>query len=626
LSYGKYQKRNKVPSNLTRLKTHGLLQKILTKFNKSRLLYTLVFFGISILLANVFFIYSEFKSNNPDPSATLTITLVSLIIVLIFLVFLIINKIPSVLLIFRKNRPKRISKLRNRVIFAFSLGAAIPTIIVAIFSTYFFNFGIQSWFDNKISQVLDQSITVGESYIDEHILQIKETAISISDDLNVMYYDLIHSPEVFTKVLNAQAEMRSLDEAIVFQKGSNAILAQTSLSFSLSFSTIASHLLARADKGEVVHINSDPTKIRVLIKLVDYNDTYLLIGRLVDPKIIEHIDNTNGAAREYFWLKNHIANLQVKFSMIFVCLAVILLLVAIIGGRNFAERLVKPIRDLVIAAEKVKNGDLTVQVPETGLPQDEIKILSSAFNRMVKQIDRQQKDLAIAQRAAAWSDVARKIAHEIKNPLTPIQLSAERLNRKFKQEVSDQIVFEKYTNNILKHSEDIRKIVAEFVQFARLPAPIYSSCEIVSVISNLIAARRLTNDDVKYIFDSNLPQFEFVCDVSQLNQVIINLLQNAEEAFEPNKSDKKIDIKLYASEDSLEIMVSDNGPGFSEQILNKAKESYITTKTTGTGLGLAIVEKIIQEHFGSVATSNLKYGGASVRLIFDAKELRSKLK
>ena len=129
---------------------------------------------------------------------------------------------------------------------------------------------------------------------------------------------------------------------------------------------------------------------------------------------------------------------------------------ATIWGRAFAERIVKPIRELVIAAEKVKGGDLSVQVPLVGLKKDEIKVLSSSFNRMVSQIDRQQKDLVVAQRSLAWSDVARRVAHEIKNPLTPIQLSAERLLKKYKCEVSDQESFEKYLNNILRHSNDIK--------------------------------------------------------------------------------------------------------------------------------------------------------------------------
>ncbi len=310
-----------------------------------------VFLGI-----NTFFVYEDFFQNNPDPVYTLGFLLVSLVAILVLCVLLISNR-SSTSFMFTKHGKQRISKLRKRIIIAFSIGAALPTIVVAVFSTYFFNFGIEAWFDKKISRVLDQSIHVGESYIAEHVLQIKETAISVADDLSAMYYDLIHSPELFSKVLNAQAEMRSLDEAIVFQKDNNTILAQTTLSFSLSFTTIPLYLIERADRGEVVQIDSDPTKIRILIKLRDYNNTYLLIGRLIDSRIIDHIDQANGAAEEYFRLRDQIQSMQIKFSMVFILLSAILLFIAIAWGRRFAERIVLPIRELVKAAEKVKNGD-----------------------------------------------------------------------------------------------------------------------------------------------------------------------------------------------------------------------------------------------------------------------------
>ena len=435
------------------------LWQIIIKHSYSKNISYIIISAVTIsLVASIFLAYLEFISSKIDPVNIIGLMLVILITSLL-LAILLINNRANGFFNFLKKRTKRVSKLRKRIIIAFSLGAAVPTIIVAVFSTYFFNFGVQSWFDDRISRVLEQSITVGESYIAEHVLQLKDTAISISNDYDDLYYKLIDNPGLFQDILAGQAEWRALDEAIIFKRDTNTILAQTALSFSLSFLTIPTYIFEKVNKGEVVQVFSDPTKIRILIKLHKYNDTYLLIGRLVDEKIIEHINKTNGAAQEYFRLKTKIFDLQVKFSMIFILLAMILVLVAIIWGRRFAERIVKPIRELVIAAERVKNGDLTAQVPENGLKKDEIKILSFAFNRMVKQIDRQQKELLVAQRALAWSDVARRVAHEIKNPLTPIQLSAERLLRKFKGQVQDQDSFEKYINNITKNSNEIKMIV-----------------------------------------------------------------------------------------------------------------------------------------------------------------------
>jgi two-component system nitrogen regulation sensor histidine kinase NtrY len=587
--------------------------------------YTIIAAAVIFLLINSFFVYLEFQYSEVDPVSVIGLMLIILVGSLLFVILLLNNPVSSLFSFIKRTR-KRAYKLRKRIIIAFSFGAAVPTIIVAVFSTYFFNFGVQSWFDDKVSRVLEQSIIVGESYINEHIMQLKETAISISDDYDDLYYKLVYNPELFQEILTGQAEMRTLDEAIIFKKDTNTILAQTALSFSLSFLAIPSYVFDKASKGEVVQISSDPTKLRILIKLRNYNDTYLLIGRLIDEKIIDHINRANGTAQEYFRLKGHIFDLQVKFAMIFILLAIILLLAAIIWGRHFAEQLVKPIRELVIAAEKVKNGDLTAQVPEEGLKKDEIKILSLAFNRMVKQIDRQQRDLLIAQRALAWSDVARKVAHEIKNPLTPIHLGAEMLLKKFKNQVQDQDSFEKYINNIIKNSNEIRMIVSEFVNFARLPSPDFSKHEIVSIINQLVDERRLINDKILYQVFSNVKLFELVCDGTQLNRVLVNLLQNAEHALENISYQKRITVHIMLDGDFIAISVLDNGLGFSPHVLENATKAYFTTKAKGTGLGLAIVDKIVQDHLGTLNIFNREEGGGCVKLTFNAKELRVKLK
>lgn len=592
---------------------------------RNKLLYIFVIAVLVLLVSNIFFVYENYFLKDTNPVYSLSFLLASLGAVLVLCVLIVSSRESSIFALMRRGE-YRVSKLRKRIIIAFSIGSALPTIIVAVFSTYFFNFGIEAWFDKKISKVLDQSIHVGESYVAEHVLQIKETAISVADDLSAMYYDLIHSPELFSKVLNAQAEMRSIDEAIVFQNNANTIVAQTTLSFSLSFTTIPKHLIERADRGEIVQISSDPTKIRILIKLRDYNDTYLLIGRLTDAKIIEHINKTNGTAEEYFRLRDEISAIQIKFSMVFILLSLILLLAAIIWGQRFAERIVRPIRELVKAAERVKNGDLSAQVPLEGLKKDEIKVLSSAFNRMVSQIDRQQKDLVVAQRSLAWSDVARRVAHEIKNPLTPIQLSAEMLLKKFANEVSDKESFVKYGKNILNHSNDIKMIVSEFVEFARLPAPSFSKCEIISMINDLLESRKLINGTINYNLISNIQEFEFVCDIAQLNRAVVNLLLNAEESFEESRNNKKIDVEVDIQQNEVRVIVSDNGPGFSVSLLKSAKEAYVTTKLEGTGLGLAIVDRIAIDHFGKMKILNNEQGGARIELIFNVLELKLMLK
>jgi len=592
-------------------------------YSSNRLLCITIIVTINLILATYYILSSEsgFKTT---PTKVIGLILAYLIIFSFFGILFAYRFYQNSLGVKpRKNLPK---KLQNRIIFAFSLITAIPTIIVAVFSTYFFNFGIQSWFDKKISNILDLSITVAESYIAEHRLHLKETALSIAEDLSIIYYELLPNPDLFSKTLNSEAEMRSLDEAIVFQKSTNTIIAHTFLSFSLSIATIPTHLIERADREGVVEIFSDPTKIKILIKLKGHNDIYLLVGRLVDGKIIDHIDKINGAASEYHRLKSHISNMQIKFSMVFIFIALLLLLASIICGMVLAKKIVKPIQELVEATEKIKDGDLTVQVQVNNLEHDEISVLSSAFNRMIKQIDHQRKDLIIAQRALAWSDVARRVAHEIKNPLTPIHLATERLLRKFEDQVSDKEAFRKYIHMIMRHTNDIKTIIAEFVHFARLPAPIFTHCNLVQIIEDMVESRRLINDKIIYQFISSQKKIDFIADVTQINQIMVNLLKNSEESLVDAEDYRaKITITIKKTHDLVSIIVEDNGVGFPSDIIDKATEPYLTTRSKGTGLGLAIVKKIVQDHCGLLKISN-KIGGAVIELIFDLNELKHKLK
>jgi len=589
-------------------------------------LYSKRFICILTAIAIIFSCFTYYvitigtKNGTVNSSKVIWFLLVDLVIFLILGILLTHKFFQS---FFFKGNDQNNSKLQNRIIIAFSLAAAIPTIIVSISSAYFLNLSIQSWFDQKISAVLDQSIIVADSYITEHKLQLRETAIAVAEDLSDMYYDLIHNPPLFTKTLNTEAEMRSLDEAIVLNKSTNTIIANSYLSFSLSFATIPAHLIKKADLGEPVEVKSDPTKIRMLIKLKEYNDVYLLVGRLIDNKIIDHIDATNGAAAEYYRLKDQVGNIQIKFSIIFIFIALLLLLVAISFGVIFTAKIVNPIKKLVIATDKVKNGDLTVQVPENEVDKDEIGTLYTAFNRMIKQLSRQQRDLVIAQRAMVWSDVAKKVAHEIKNPLTPILLASERLLKKFSPEIKERTEFENYLKMIIRHTNDIKNIVSEFVLFARLPAPKFTKSELIYLIQHIVEARKLLNDNILYRFEANIDKFDFMCDTTQINQVMINLLKNAEESLEGQKQ-AEIKVNINVDDQFANITVTDNGRGFPPELIGKATESYVTTNSKGMGVGLAIVKRIVEEHCGVLDIANRVEGGAVIYIKFDLKELNLK--
>lgn len=591
-----------------------LQQIILGLSNANKLLFTLL--SVSIFL---FFLTLSFLINHENPSRIITLLLLDLISLLLVIV---VATRKILIVIFKDYKTSRI---RARIILMFSIIAAIPTIIVSSFSVIVFDIGLQSWFDSKVSTAIEQSVRVADLYISENKNQLKEAAFSISTDLR-HDLQLLHNPALLNSVLEARADLRSLSEAIIFHKPTNTVLAQTALSFSLSFLIIPQHLYDKANE-EIVEVPSDTGKLRMLIKLKEFDETYLLVGRLIDEEILNYIDKTNGAASKYNEMVETKNSFRVKFALLFILVSGTLIACTITVGAIFANKIARPIRKLVRATELVQSGDLSVQVEIDQSKEDELVILTNAFNKMVKKIEIQQKDLALVQRTMAWSDVARRVAHEIKNPLTPISLCADRILKKFLPEINDKESLQKYINIIKRHTRDIQTIITEFGEFAKMPAPNFEQVELVSLLRDLIESRQIINDKIIYNFCSEVENIDFVCDTTQIHQLMVNLLKNAEEALESSSVTKKhINLSLILSNDELEIIVEDNGKGFPPDLIDKVTEAYMTTRSKGSGLGLAIVKKIVQDHGGEILISNLKAGGGSVKLIFDREKINLKVK
>jgi two-component system nitrogen regulation sensor histidine kinase NtrY len=227
--------------------------------------------------------------------------------------------------------------------------------------------------------------------------------------------------------------------------------------------------------------------------------------------------------------------------------------------------------------------------------------------------------LIIAQRSAAWSDVARKVAHEIKNPLTPIHLASQRLQTKYSDEVSDKITFLKYTNTIIKHVSQIGKMVEEFVFFARMPSPQFAFNDVNNIVRDIIFSRECIEHGIKYSLVELANSVVIYSDKEQLSRAFTNLLKNAEESFLDIRNpgnDKKIEVTISKTNKYAIIFIEDSGPGFPENLFNQLTEPYITNKIGGSGLGLAIVKKIIDDHDGIMELINKESGGAKVELLF----------
>lgn len=725
-----YIEKTKVLNNLFKQKIS--LKKLTSLKNYTSIFILITLFSIGL----TYFEITSFElSQLKNPKKTIILIVVDLILLLI-LSILIARKIFRTI---QKNKHQP-GRLQNKIILMFSLVAAIPTIIVTVFSIIFFNFGIHSWFDKRVSTAINESVVVAESYFKVQWKLIESDANIMAQDLNYLAPELSYGPERFEKYLSKQADDKSLVEAVIFQTSPQKIIAESHFSLSIPFLNIAPDAITEASSGNLVVIQeNNDNRVRALIKLNFLPDCYLLISRLIDTKVLDHVINARGAESEYTHLKGQISSLQIQFLIIFAVVALLLLFAAIWLGLTLSSALIKPLNSLVAATAKIIEGnfDINVNVKNSS---GEISVLAKAFNSMALELGNQRKKLihanleiqakhhfsesvlsgvtagvvaldidqkisvinptaqvilsleksnnligydfreicpeitkllthaleftghevkkevnisrngknsilmvriisekflgknegyiitfddvtalVLAQRSAAWSDIARRIAHEIKNPLTPINLAAERLRRKFSNEVSDTANFERYTDMITKHVKDIGMMVEEFVNFARMPTPNLNNVELNQMVREAIFSRKCLDKNIAYVSELEDDSLIVKCDTRQISQVLLNLFKNAEEAIEQssNSSNGKIIIRLIKNDKLAELYITDNGSGFPAELFDRLTEPYVTGKSTGTGLGLAIVKKILDDHNIEISFANNTDQGATVKMSFN---------
>ncbi|HKS88975.1 MAG TPA: PAS domain-containing sensor histidine kinase [Stellaceae bacterium] len=674
------------------------------------------------------------------PGASSVLILLNLDLVLLLALATLVAK-RLVVVWARRRRGLAGSRLQVRLVGLFGLIAVLPTIIVAVFSYLFFSYGIESWFSDKVRTAISESVAVADAYVKEHQQAIRADALAMATDLNRYAPSLQLNPEYLGPVLTAQAAARGLTEAaVVDRKGT--MLARTGLVFALGFEDVSKDALRRASQGEVVIMTDDKDeRVRALVRLDEFSDLYLYVGRFIEPRVLAHRDETHLAAAQYEQLEGRRSQFQITFALVYIVVAMLFLAAAVAIGIHFAAQLGDPISRLVGAAERVRAGDLSARVPE-GEKHDELVSLSRAFNRMTNQIQSQQRELVeanrqlderrrftetvltgvsagvigldrsgrihlpnrsasallgvdldsllgedladiapemagllqeaalhperlaqgqveiaghksmrtllvriaaehdvgeisgfvvtfdditellSAQRKAAWADIARRIAHEIKNPLTPIQLSAERLRRKYLKEIKkDAETFQICTDTIIRHVGDIGRMVDEFSSFARMPAPVLRPEDLATIVEQAVFLERTAHPKIAIEARLTARPVPVHCDARLVGQALINLIKNAIEAIEARIVESganppgRILVTLEALP-QIAITVEDNGKGLPHQGRERLTEPYVTTRTKGTGLGLAIVKKIMEDHHGELALADREGGGARVRLIF----------
>ena len=664
---------------------------------------------------------------------------------------LIANLIPAIALMVLFSRRVAVARaergglgsgrLHTRLVALFSVIAAVPTVLVALFASLLFQSGLEFWFSDRARGMLENTVEVAQGAYRYELGRVGAEATTMAGNVAEYLQQVTLEDPRFQQALAAQTYLRSLNEAAILHVAPGrpiqtlAVVNPYEGMITDQRIRTAISVLAKDKSGSAVDAHT-PNRISIITRLNYGQDTYLYVSRWVDPELARQMNRASDVLHDYQSLLKRSRTNQLRFNAALLFGALVIVGLAIFTAMKLADRMVRPVGQLVGAAGRIEEGDFSVRVAVTKT-EDEIQTLATAFNRMAGRLDEQtgelrkanlqletrrafieavlssvtagvialdsknrillmnrsaetliqkgqkelegkgltsvspdldefmqgdqgeanvivvagsgQRTLAVKrvryqdgsvltfdditdqltdQRRAAWSDIARRIAHEIKNPLTPIQLAAERLQRRFGADIaSDKETFERLTGTIVRQVGDLRRMVDEFSNFARMPKPIFREENVHEIARQALFLHEVAHPALTFVLDPPQGEFTMVCDRRQLGQALTNVVKNSVEAIESriNRGEHsfagdRVELKLHMEDHHLVIDVMDTGIGLPED-RERLTEPYVTTRVRGTGLGLAIVKKIVQEHMGEIAFLDRSGGGTHVRIAFDADKL-----
>ena len=646
-----------------------------------------------------------------------------------------------------RRRGRAAAKLHIQVVSLFSVIAMIPAILVSIVANVTLDRGLDRLFSVRTKAVIENSLIVSRAYLNEHAQLVRGDLLGMAGDVARARPLFDQDRGTFRQLMIASAGVRNIPFAIMLDKDRN-VLETAATTLQQDFATPAPEFLSNVDENEPqVAVFIEANYVAAVVRLRAFSDTFLYVARILDPRIVAQLKETQASVAEYADLESRKLGIQVAFALMFTVIALTVLMSSVLIGLNFANWLVAPIRRLMGAANAVSTGDLHVQVPvirsegdlaqlgitfnkmtqELRTQRDELisasglidsrrrfieAVLSSAsagiigvdgtnkigiLNRSAEKlighpesealghplsevvpeldelmataresaqrlvqgevrIDRDNvertlsvrvsaeqtgesrdsyiitlddiTELVTAQRTSAWADVARRIAHEIKNPLTPIQLSAERIKRKFGKVITeDKPIFDQCTDTIVRQVDDIRRMVDEFSKFARMPKAVIEGEDVADTVRQVVFLMRVGHPDIDIETDIKDDHIPAKFDRRLISQGLTNIIKNATEAIAAVPPETlgrgHIDVIAFRENDDIVIDVLDNGIGLPKESRSRLLEPYVTTREKGTGLGLAIVGRVLHDHGGRIELNDaaaLRPGarGAWVRLRFAA--------
>lgn len=652
---------------------------------------------------------------------------------------LVANLIPAIVLIVLFGR--RIAKakaaqspigghgrLHVRLVALFSMIASIPVLLLVIFASLLFQYGVEFWYSDRARNMFENANTLAQTFYNEKQERIvRETQLMASD----LSFNLSVAPidsKGFNENFAYQVYVRELSEAAIVRftpKNGSQSLALVNPYDRPTENWVPAAVVKQLRATHKTVFQDSGGRMQAITPLPGTRDVYVYAARVSSPQARAQAKRFSLVLKNYDDLVERSRTLQLQFHAALLMITLLIVGLAVWVALTVADRLVKPVGELVNAAQRVTAGDLTARV-EAPATRDELGVLTNAFNRMTSRLEAQRNEIIAAsdlidrrrafieavlsgvtagviavgedrrvrimnrsamhllgtgpdssaplsqlapeldemllrgdseaivnlegrdeprtlavkiarderghiltfdditsqltdQRRAAWADVARRIAHEIKNPLTPIQLAAERLKRRFAKEIkTDPATFERLTDTIVRQVGDLRRMVDEFSSFARMPKPVFREESLIDICRQAVFLHEVAHPAIKFTIDAADPRLQLVCDRRQIGQALTNLVKNAVEAVEAYREEGgEVCVSMRAEADGkIVISVSDNGIGLPKE-RDRLAEPYMTTRERGTGLGLAIVKKIVEEHAGTLGFADREGGGTVITLCFD---------
>jgi two-component system, NtrC family, nitrogen regulation sensor histidine kinase NtrY len=625
-------------------------------------------------------------------------------------------------------------QLHIRLVAIFTLLAAVPALLLAVFASILFQSGVQFWSSSSARGLLENASALAKGYYQEKMRDVGDETTTMAGDLRFSLSQTRPQDPQFMQQYGEQVLFRKLSESAIVTIGPDG-RQQTSAVVSADnrlTDWISQPDLKRLRAGENLIISAAPDRIEAITRLSDDSEVYLYASRAVTVPSFMLGEKAQSVLDDYSAMVTRSRNLQFQFNALLYFTSLIIIGLAVWIALLVADRLVRPVNNLVLAAQRISEGDLSARVADNDLQNDEVGFLAQSFNRMTERLESQTGNLMTAnrqlddrrafietilesvsaailstgsdgkirlangtaerllnqpegalsgqslkavapfltelieqgrhqaivqigdgtepqtlavkiapreegnvitfeditqqltdQRQAAWADVARRIAHEIKNPLTPIQLAAERLQRRFGKQIEDGSgIFSQLTSTIVRQVGDLRNIVDEFSSFARMPKPVFREENLSDIIGQSVFLFEVAHSQIRFEFDAPHYPANLLCDRRQIAQAATNILKNAAEAIDAreSKGDGSIIISIEDSGSNLDVIFRDNGIGLPEA-KERLVEPYVTTRDSGSGLGLAIVKKIIEEHQGEIIFDDAPGGGAVVILRFFPEKL-----